>query len=82
MRKYMIAMSVRTICILLVFVVQGWWVWFFAIGAIVLPYIAVVLASVGDGRTGTVEQPGGPVPLAIERRADDEHVEGPREARP
>ena len=67
MRKYTIAMSVRMLCILLVFVVPGWWMWVFAAGAIVLPYIAVVLASVGDGRTGAVERPGPETPLAIER---------------
>lgn len=67
MRKYTIAMSVRMVCILLIFVVQGWWVWVFAVGAIVLPYIAVVLANVGDGRAGAVEQPGPAAPLSIER---------------
>lgn len=79
MRKYTIAMSVRMVCILLIFVVPGWWMWVFAIGAIVLPYIAVVLANVGDGRRGTVEQPGLAAPLSIERgdrrtdaRADQE----------
>lgn len=67
MRKYTIAMSVRMVCILLIFVVPGWWVWFFAIGAIVLPYIAVVLANVGDGRSGGSERPDPIGPLPIER---------------
>jgi predicted tellurium resistance membrane protein TerC len=70
MRKYSIAMSVRMACILLVFVVPGWWMWVFALGAIVLPYIAVVLANVGDNRAGQVEAPGALEPLAIERRPD------------
>lgn len=67
MRKYTIAMSVRMVCILLVFVVPGWGMWFFAIGAIVLPYIAVVLANVGDGRAGGAVAPGPAAPLAIDR---------------
>lgn len=71
MRKYSIAMSVRMVCIVLVFVVPGWSMWIFALGAVVLPYIAVVLANVGDNRAGRVEAPGAAVPLAIERRPDD-----------
>ncbi len=67
MRKYTIAMAVRMVCILLIFVVQGWWVWVFALGAIVLPYIAVVLANVGDNRVGSVESPGPPVRLGLEQ---------------
>jgi predicted tellurium resistance membrane protein TerC len=77
MRKYTIAMSVRMVCILLIFVVQGWWVWFFAAGAIVLPYIAVVLANVGDGRSGGAVQPGPSVPLSIEGGATDSGPERP-----
>jgi predicted tellurium resistance membrane protein TerC len=52
MVKYSIAMSIRMVCLILVFVVQGWWVVVVAIGAIVLPYIAVVIANVGS-RTST-----------------------------
>lgn len=71
MRKYSIAMSVRMACIVLVFVVPGWWMWVFAIGAVVLPYIAVVLANVGDNRAGRVEAPGAVETLAIDRRPAD-----------
>jgi predicted tellurium resistance membrane protein TerC len=71
MRKYTIAMSVRMVCILLIFVVPGWWMWVFAIGAIVLPYIAVVLANVGDGRSGGAVRPGPDAPLSIESTVAD-----------
>lgn len=71
MRKYTIAMSVRMICILLVFVVPGWWMWVFALGAVVLPYIAVVLANVGDNRAGGRIAPVPVEPLALERRPDE-----------
>ena len=70
MRKYTIAMSVRMICILLVFVVPGWWMWVFALGAVVLPYIAVVLANVGDGRAGGRIAPVPVEPLALDRGSD------------
>lgn len=44
-------MIVRVICILLAVVVPlGWLTLIFAIGAIFLPYFAVVLANVGDDR--------------------------------
>ena len=45
MIKYSIAMGIRMICILLMLVVQGWWLLVCAIGAIMLPYIAVVIAN-------------------------------------
>lgn len=46
-RQYVITMSIRTACVILVFAVQplGWWTWIFAIGAAFLPYIAVVFAN-------------------------------------
>ena len=56
---------------------QGWWLLFFALGAIVLPYFAVVLANVGSaGESGTVERPGAivlsrPVPPYVPPTADD-----------
>ena len=46
MTRYSLAMGVRIICILLMLVAQGWWLLLCAIGAIVLPYVAVVIANV------------------------------------
>jgi hypothetical protein len=64
MIKYTVAMSVRVVCVLLLFVAQGWWLVLAAIGAVVLPYIAVVLANnVSNGRALTVERPGAIVPV-------------------
>jgi len=54
-------MGVRVLCFLLMVFVQpfGWWTWIFGIGAIFLPYIAVVLANVGqDGKTVDAVPPG------------------------
>jgi len=59
MIKYSIAMSIRLLCIFAMLFVQGWWLVVCAVGAIVLPYIAVVLANVsGPGLGGAVERPG------------------------
>ena len=70
MRKYSIAMSVRTLCLILVFVVPDWWKAVFGIGAVVLPYIAVVLANVGAGGAVDRVNPGALPQLAIEQRQE------------
>ena len=60
MIKYTIAMSIRTVCILVCLVVPGWWRLIPAIGAIVLPYIAVVLANASISKPAAeVLRPGG-----------------------
>lgn len=59
-RQYIITMSIRVLCFLLMFFVQpfGWWTWVFGIAAAVLPYIAVVIANAGGDSTPTnVESP-------------------------
>ncbi len=64
MRRYALTMGVRMVCIVACLFVQGWWLLIPAIGAIVLPYIAVVLANaVSPGPGRRVERPG-----AVERR--------------
>ncbi len=44
-------MSVRVLCFILMVTVTpyGWQTWIFAAGAAVLPYLAVVIANVGNG---------------------------------
>lgn len=60
MIKYSITMGIRVVCILLMLFVQGWWLVVCAIGAIVLPYIAVVIANVHADPSGSqVMRPGG-----------------------
>ncbi|PPH41203.1 hypothetical protein C5C86_08135, partial [Rathayibacter sp. AY1E4] len=46
--KYSIAMGIRMLCVICLLFAHGWWLLFFAIGAVVLPYFAVVLANVGS----------------------------------
>ena len=45
MIQYTIAMSIRMVCVILCFFAQGWWLLAPALGAIILPYFAVVLAN-------------------------------------
>jgi hypothetical protein len=74
MIQYTVAMSIRTVCIVLCLVVPGWWRLLPAIGAIVLPYIAVVLANASISRpTADVLRPGG-----IVRRSADVPLPDPK----
>lgn len=68
MVKYSVAMAIRMVCILLMLVAQGWWLLVCAIGAIVLPYVAVVIANTQVAApTPEVLRPGG---VEIYRGAD------------
>lgn len=59
MIKYSITMGVRMACLGLMFVVDGWSLVICAIGAIILPYFAVVVANVGKApRPNTILRPG------------------------
>ncbi len=53
MRRYLITMAVRTVCFILAVVVDSWVRWVFAVGGVVLPYIAVVLANAVGPRWGS-----------------------------
>ncbi|WP_213814776.1 DUF3099 domain-containing protein [Glaciihabitans sp. dw_435] len=64
-RKYSITMTIRLVCFALVFVLPGWWQLVAIVGAVILPYIAVVVANTGSSRAGdvTVMRPGAIVPV-------------------
>jgi predicted tellurium resistance membrane protein TerC len=51
-RRYTIAMVVRLACFILCFFVQGWWLILPVLAALILPYVAVVLANTGSGKSG------------------------------
>jgi hypothetical protein len=74
MIRYSIAMGIRVICLLFVLVVPDWWRLIPAIGAIALPYFAVIIANnVGRRGIGTVSRPGSVMPVAPPTpRASDE----------
>ncbi|QCB97713.1 DUF3099 domain-containing protein [Arthrobacter sp. PAMC25564] len=48
MIKYAVAMGIRMVCLILVFVVDGWFKILPVIGAVFLPWIAVVIANGSD----------------------------------
>lgn len=45
LRRYLLTMTIRTACFVLVVVIDSWWRWVFAAGAVFLPFIAVVAAN-------------------------------------
>lgn len=62
MTKYFIMMGVRVVCFILMVVIApyGWHTAALAVGAVFLPYFAVVVANVGDD----VSEPPAVSPLA------------------
>jgi hypothetical protein len=46
-RKYFISMMIRTFCFILAVVIPSPWRWVALIGAVTLPYIAVIAANAG-----------------------------------
>lgn len=60
-RRYLVSMGIRTACVILAIFVPGWPRWVFVAGAVVLPYLAVVVANAGrendePGELGVAEQ--------------------------
>jgi len=63
MVKYALMMGIRIVCIVACLFTPGWWLLVPAIGAVVLPYVAVVIANAARQRgRGAVARPGGIVP--------------------
>lgn len=77
-RKYIIAMSIRTACVVSLLFLRDWWMAVAIVGAIVLPYFAVVIANVKSRPTTAepVARPGAIVPLPP--GSGDERAERPR----
>ncbi|GAB2514551.1 DUF3099 domain-containing protein [Paramicrobacterium agarici] len=78
--KYSVAMGVRMVCIVLMLFSHGWWLLVFAIGAIVLPYVAVVIANTPVRTHTELERPDGVVVIPQNRndsphepRSSDDH---------
>jgi len=48
--KYLVMMGIRIVCFILMVLITpyGWYTWVFGAGAVFLPYIAVVIANVGE----------------------------------
>lgn len=64
MRMYFIAMTLRLICVLSLFWVRGWWITIPVIGAIFLPWFAVMVGNAVA--YGGEQAPDAPEPLKIE----------------
>lgn len=50
-RRYVLTMGIRMACFVLAIAIDGPWRWAFVVGAVVLPYFAVVLANVSSTRS-------------------------------
>ncbi|OMH26317.1 hypothetical protein BKD30_04960 [Tersicoccus phoenicis] len=65
MIRYATSMGIRLVCIVLAFVFDGWLRWVMIAGAVILPWIAVVIANAG----GTVDvSSGNPAPVTTPTR--------------
>jgi predicted tellurium resistance membrane protein TerC len=70
MIRYTIAMSIRMVCLLLVVILPDLWKIAPGIGAIVLPYIAVIIANnTSSGTRRRVARPGALVRASREKDA-------------
>lgn len=71
-RRYLISMGIRTACVLAAIIVPGWPRWVFISGAVVLPYLAVVIANAGREN----DEPGEMgVALPLQRALPPGHIE-------
>lgn len=46
-RRYLVSMAIRTVCFIGAIIASGWLRWALVFGAVVLPYVAVVMANAG-----------------------------------
>ena len=79
MIQYSVTQGIRLICIFACFFTPGWWLLLPAVGAIVLPYIAVVLANASGSAPSSTQvlRPGG-----IVRRTPGSGTPGPQSRDP
>ena len=51
-RRYLISMGIRTVCFVAAVIVgHGWAMWLLIVAAVLLPYVAVVMANATSHRT-------------------------------
>jgi len=50
-RRYLISMAIRTVCFIGAIVASGWLRWTLVFGAVILPYVAVIMANAGRKRS-------------------------------
>ncbi len=80
-RKYLISMGIRTACVLGAIVVPGWPRWFLIAGAVVLPYLAVVVANAGreNDQPGSVGVTSIALPSQTQAQNQARNIRQPRE---
>jgi len=61
-RRYLVQMSIRVVCFVGAVAVQHWTRWLLLVGAVVLPYVAVILANAGRERRSDPGTYVGPLP--------------------
>lgn len=71
-KRYLISMGIRTACVLAAIVVPGWPKWLFIAGAVVLPYLAVVIANAGheNDEPGQLGVTAVPLPSQAQAQTD------------
>ena len=67
---YTLSMLIRSACVALVVFTTGIWQWIFGIGAVFLPYFAVVVANNVGGESKGTDQAKRIEPLAIDIGAE------------
>lgn len=84
-RRYLWSMGLRTVCFVSAIMVDGWMRWVLVAAALVLPYVAVVMANAStrkpdgfrllDGGGGLPQLGSGPEPVPqTEPRPSSEHI--------
>jgi hypothetical protein len=56
-RRYIISMTIRTLCFIAAVFASGWLQWAFVAGAVFLPYLAVIAANAGRENDDFVSDP-------------------------
>ncbi|HEU0040768.1 MAG TPA: DUF3099 domain-containing protein [Jiangellaceae bacterium] len=75
-KRYLIMMSIRIACLPLALVTTGWLRWVFIFGAVVLPYVAVVIANATSRpSSGTIEPVYQPRPALSPARAPKDRID-------
>lgn len=79
--QYFVMMSIRVLCVIAIPFTSGWWILAPILGAVFLPYFAVVIANVKGGAGGaaerpTLELPAAPTAPSSGQRTDDGEPDG------
>jgi len=78
LRNYLVTMGIRTVCFVLMVVVDGWLRWVFAAGAVFLPFFAVVAVNAVrpriSGRVAPVLPTVDKTPLITREPAPDDEA--------